>query len=167
VIEKTVLFNKKFLLRLSIISTCFLLDRLSKTYIINFFENSNLAERYINPYLNFTLLWNEGIAFGLLQADNFFYHLITFIILIVIIYIFYLNMKTRLINEAICYSIIIGGAIGNFLDRIVYNAVPDFIDLHYGDFHWFVFNISDVCITAGILLLLFFDIIKFKKYAGK
>lgn len=76
-------------------------------------------------------------------------------------------MKTRLINEAICYSIIIGGAIGNFLDRIVHNAVPDFIDLHYGDFHWFVFNISDVCITAGILLLLFFDIIKFKKYAGK
>ena len=166
-IEKTVLFNKKFLSSLSIILTCFLLDRLSKTYIINFFENNNLTERYINPYLNFTLLWNEGIAFGLLQADNFFYHLITFIILIVIIYIFYLNMKTRLINEAICYSIIIGGAIGNFLDRIVYNAVPDFIDLHYGDFHWFVFNISDVCITAGILLLLFFDIIKFKKYAGK
>jgi len=159
VIEKTVLFNKKFLSSLSIILTCFLLDRLSKTYIINFFENNNLTERYINPYLNFTLLWNEGIAFGLLQADNFFYHLITFIILIVIIYIFYLNMKTRLINEAICYSIIIGGAIGNFLDRIVHNAVPDFIDLHYGDFHWFVFNAADIFITIGVIFLILFELI--------
>ena len=57
-------------------------------------------------------------------------------------------------SEKIIFSIIIGGAIGNLYDRLTYNAVPDFIDLHYNNFHWFTFNVADIFITIGILIFM-------------
>tara|TARA_B000000609_G_C23921868_1_gene213908 strand:- start:20 stop:511 length:492 start_codon:yes stop_codon:yes gene_type:complete len=155
--------NKKISLSFSIIMICFIIDRLSKIYIIDLFSEPSVNDGiYINPYLNFILLWNQGIAFGLFQSEQVFYHLISSIILMVILFLIFLIFKAQKKWEMIYFSIIVGGAIGNFTDRIYYMAVPDFIDLHYKEFHWFTFNVADICITIGIIFYLIFDMFKFK-----
>jgi len=161
--EKIVQLNKKFFISLSVISICFILDRLSKIYIINFFINNPVQDYFVNSYTNFVLIWNKGIAFGLFQSESFFHHLVSFIIFCIILLIIYIVIKSNKFLEIFCYSVIIGGALGNLFDRLYYNAVPDFIDLHYEDFHWFTFNVSDICITVAIVLLLSIDLIKLKK----
>ena len=158
--EKTVQLTKKIYLSLSIIIISFSLDRFTKLYVIKNFIQNDFKDQFINEYLNLTLTWNKGIAFGFLQSDTIFYHLVSSFILLIIVFVIYLIFKSRVASEIICFSLIIGGALGNFFDRIYYNAVPDFIDLHYENFHWFTFNVSDICITFGIILLLIFDILK-------
>tara|TARA_B100000941_G_C28467492_1_gene534431 strand:+ start:477 stop:968 length:492 start_codon:yes stop_codon:yes gene_type:complete len=154
--------NKKISLSFAIVIICFTIDRLSKIYIIDLFSQSSVNDNiYINPYLNFILLWNKGIAFGLFQSEQIFYHLITAIIFSVIFFISFLILKSQKKWEIIYFSMIAGGALGNFIDRIYYNAVPDFIDLHYKEFHWFTFNVADICITIGIIFYLIFDMFKF------
>ena len=134
------------------------LDRLTKTLITKKLEVENLI--YINDYLNFDLVWNTGIGFGLLNSEaNLFYHIITFVILIVISFLIYVSVQTES-YEKLCYSLIIGGAVGNFFDRAIYYAVPDFIDFHIENFHWFTFNFADISITIGIILILVFEITK-------
>ena len=161
--EKIVQLSKKFTLSFIIILICFILDRISKVYLISLFTQENLNDSiYVNSYLSFILLWNKGIAFGLLQSEQIFYHLITAIIFSVIIFICFLIFKSEKKWEIIYFSMIAGGALGNFVDRIYYNAVPDFIDLHYEEFHWFTFNVADMCITIGIIFYLIFDMFKFK-----
>ena len=161
--EKIVQLRKKFTLCFSIILICFILDRVSKVYVISLFTQPNFNDSiYINSYLNFILLWNKGIAFGLFQSEQMFYHVITAIIFIVIFFICFLILKSEKKWEIIYFSMITGGALGNFIDRIYYNAVPDFIDLHYKELHWFTFNVADMCITIGIIFYLIFDMFKFK-----
>ena len=161
--EKIVQLSKKFTLSFYIILICFILDRVSKVYVISLFTQTNFNDSlYINSYLNFILLWNKGIAFGLLQSEQIIYHLITVIIFLVISIVCFLILKSEKKWEIIYFSMIAGGALGNFIDRIYYNAVPDFIDLHYKEFHWFTFNIADMCITIGIIFYLIFDMFKFK-----
>lgn len=159
--EKAVQLNKKIFKSLSLILVCFFLDRWSKIYIINFFVNNDVNDFYVNSYVNLILIWNKGIAFGLFQSETFFYHFISLVIIFIIFFLCYFVLKTKKQIEVVCFSIIIGGALGNLFDRIYYNSVPDFIDLHYKNFHWFTFNVSDICITLGIILLLIFDMIKF------
>ena len=107
---------------------------------------------FINNFLNIDLIWNIGIGFGLLSTDtSFIYNLITFVIGVVIIILLYFLLKAQKV-EKIMYSMIMGGALGNFYDRLIYNAVPDFIDLHFDNFHWFTFNVADIFITIGILI---------------
>ena len=139
-----------------IIIIIFFLDRYSKFTVIN-----NFSERthYLNNYLNLDLIWNIGIGFGFLSTvSNVFYNLITIIIGIVIAILVYISVKSEKLDKLV-YSIIIGGALGNFYDRIVYNAVPDFIDLHYNNFHWFIFNVADIFITIGIFIFIFKEFI--------
>ena len=139
-----------------IIIIIFFLDRYSKFTVI-----SNFSERthYLNNYLNLDLIWNIGIGFGFLSTvSNVFYNLITIIIGIVIAILVYISVKSEKLDKLV-YSIIIGGALGNFYDRIVYNAVPDFIDLHYNNFHWFTFNLADIFITTGIFIFIFKEFI--------
>ena len=147
--EKNKDFLKKenfYFLFLSI--TIFIFDRFTKQEIIN---NFNKSIYYINDYINFDLIWNIGIGFGFLSTDSsLFYNLVTVTVGIVIIFLLYIFAQSDNIDKFI-YSIIIGGALGNFFDRIVYKAVPDFIDLHYNNFHWFTFNVADIFITIGIL----------------
>ena len=128
--------------------TIFIFDRFTKQEIIN---NFNKSIYYINDYINFDLIWNIGIGFGFLSTDSsIFYNLVTFTVGIVIEFLLYIFVQSENIDKFI-YSIIIGGALGNFFDRIVYKAVPDFIDLHYNNFHWFTFNVADIFITIGLL----------------
>jgi signal peptidase II len=147
-------FKKYFLKKENIfffifVITIFFLDRLSKLQIIN---NLNESPYYVNDYINFDLIWNIGIGFGLLSTNSsLLYNFVTILIGIVIILLLYIFAFSNKIDKFI-YSIIIGGALGNFYDRITYKAVPDFVDLHYENFHWFTFNVADIFITIGILI---------------
>ena len=136
---------------LIVILIIFFLDRYTKLLILdNFSENTY----YLNDYINLDLIWNIGIGFGFLSTDSFLiYNLITLLIGLVILSLFYFLVLSEIIDKLI-YSVIIGGALGNFYDRLVYNAVPDFIDLHYKTFHWFTFNVADIFITIGILIFI-------------
>ena len=135
----------------------FFLDRISKINILNKISDQ---PNFINDFINIDLVWNTGIGFGLLSAEStLIYNLVTVIIGLVILGIFYVLLISNNFDKLI-YSIIMGGAIGNFYDRMIYNAVPDFIDLHYNDFHWFVFNVADIFISLGILVLLLSGFLK-------
>ncbi len=129
-------------------------------YLINLQSIGTEIDFYIFPFLNFYLVWNTGIGFGLASFDaNIFYHILTAIIIIINFLLIYFLIKSKGINVYLI-SITIGGSLGNLFDRIYYRAVPDFIDFHLGDFHWFVFNIADIFITIGIIGLIIVEIIK-------
>ena len=129
----------------------FFFDRASKLKIIN---NLNDVPYYVNDYVNFDLIWNIGIGFGLLSTNSsLFYNIVTMLIGIVILLLIYFFTISNKLDKFI-YSIIIGGALGNFYDRVIYNAVPDFVDLHYDNFHWFTFNVADIFITLGVITLI-------------
>ena len=136
-----------------IIILTFSLDRLSKVYVINLIEK-NQSELVINDYLNITLNWNRGIAFGLLSFNaTTVYHLISILILTIIIYLIYLMVKSDSLGK-ILFALIIGGAVGNLFDRFNYFAVADFIDFHIESYHWFTFNLADIFISIGIFLMI-------------
>ena len=129
----------------------FFFDRIAKIKILNNFSEKTFI---INDYINIDLIWNIGIGFGLLSTDsNIFYHITSTVIgLIILSLVYFLVVSEK--TDKLIYSLIIGGALGNFYDRIVYKAVPDFIDLHYDNFHWFTFNVADIFISMGIILFL-------------
>ena len=141
-----------------IIIIAFLADRLTKSYVIDFFLSYKLNSYYFNSFLNFILIWNSGMAFGILESDGYIYHFFSFLIFSVISFLIIWLLKSENSLERTSIALVIGGAFGNLFDRIIYKAVPDFIDLHYLDFHWFVFNVSDIIITTGILLLILNDL---------
>ena len=156
------IFSKEAISSLVVILIVFILDRALKIKIINKQENSN-GSIFINDYLNLDLVWNTGIGFGLLSQDaNIFYHLTSLLIFSVIVFLIYLIYKT-IFREKILYSLILGGAISNLYDRLNYFAVPDFIDFHINNFHWFTFNVADIFITLGIILIIVQDLILKKK----
>ena len=135
----------------------FFLDRYSKIQILKNFQENIF---YVNDYLNFNLIWNTGIGFGIFSySSNLFYNIMTTIIGIVILLLVFLSFKYDK-TDKIIFSFIIGGALGNFYDRIIFKAVPDFIDIHYNNFHWFTFNIADIFITIGIITFLLKGILK-------
>ncbi len=154
------LLNKKILFSGIIIFIVFLLDRISKILILNFFSKNQLDDYYVNYFLNLILVWNQGIAFGLFQSESLIYHLLSIVIAIVIAFVIYLIYISKKKYEIFFYALITGGAIGNLFDRLYFGAVPDFIDLHYKNFHWFTFNVSDIWITIGIIGILIFDLFK-------
>ena len=137
--------NFYFLILLLII---FSIDRFSKIKIIADFSDDIF---FINEFLNFDLVWNTGIGFGLLSFNSsLYYNLISLLIFAVVLFLIFIGLKSDKFDKTI-FSVIIGGALGNFYDRITFKAVPDFIDLHYGNFHWFTFNVADIFITIGII----------------
>ena len=143
-----VLFLKENILMFFLIILVFFLDRYSKTFILNNL-NENLI--YINDFINFDLIWNTGIGFGFLSSSSsLIYNTISVIVGIIVIALIYISLKSDKFDKT-SFSLIIGGALGNFYDRIFFNAVPDFIDIHYGNFHWFTFNIADIFITIGVI----------------
>ena len=155
---KNKVFSKETIIPLVVTIIVFILDRASKIKIISQQEKSS-GSIFINDYLNLDLIWNTGISFGLLsQNANIYYHLISLVIFSVIIFLIYLVIKATFI-EKILYSLILGGAIGNLSDRLIFFAVPDFIDFHINNFHWFTFNIADIFITIGIILIIIKDLV--------
>ena len=155
-IEK--ILRKSLIINLLLVFLIFVIDRVSKIYVIYLDKKFLGAEIYSSKFLNISLIWNEGVAFGLFAFDDkFFYNLITGFIIIVILILFYFVIKTRGI-ERYSFLIILGGANGNVFDRFFYSAVPDFIDIHYYNFHWFIFNVADIFVTLGVILLIYIEL---------
>jgi len=156
--------NKKKIYLFIFVLVLFAIDRISKILILKNFLNNSSSEIYINSFLNFSLVWNSGIGFGILQLEaNIFYLLISIIITAINLILIYWMFTSSNYLESIFISIILGGALGNLFDRYYYSSVPDFIDLHYESFHWFTFNIADIFITIGIIGLITIDLFKIKK----
>ena len=152
----------KYILYFSLFFVIFFLDRVSKIYILNIASNEEL-NIYINDFLNIILIWNTGIGFGLLSfKDNTVYNSITFLILLINFVLIYIASKSDNLKR-ILFIIILGGSSGNLFDRFYYSAVPDFIDINYNGFHWFVFNVADIFITIGIICLIFIEILAYNK----
>ena len=154
---------KKLAINLSVVFFIFFLDRISKIYILNIVENAGNVDIYITSFLNFILVWNTGIGFGILSfEEKIAYNLITAIIIIINLIIILLIIKSTDF-KIYFYLIILGGSLGNLFDRIYYSAVPDFIDLHFNNYHWFIFNLADIFISIGIICLISVEIIYKKK----
>ena len=155
--------NKKSIIDLLTVIIIFSLDRISKFYVISQSEKNLSYDLFESKFLNINLVWNEGIAFGLLSFDkDHLYNLLTILIIALIIIIFFMILKNIGFKK---YSLlmVLGGALGNLYDRIYFKAVPDFIDFHIGNFHWFIFNVSDIFISVGVLFLISLELINNKK----
>ena len=153
------IINNNFYINLIVILSIFILDRLTKFYVIYLNQINSGSEIFSSKFLNIYLIWNEGIAFGLFSfnEDNL-YNFLTLFILVIIFVILYMISKSSGFKK---YSLlmIFGGALGNVFDRIIYKAVPDFIDFHVGNFHWFIFNVADIFITTGVIFMIYFEIL--------
>ena len=151
--------GKNFIINLSLVLLIFLFDRISKIYVIYLNKKLFGSEIFSSKFININLIWNEGIAFGLFSFnEEILYNILTTFIFIIILIIFIMTIKSNGFNK---YSLlmILGGAVGNFYDRLLYKAVPDFIDLHFHDFHWFIFNIADIFITLGVFCVILLEFI--------
>jgi len=153
---------KKLSIYFLIVLVIFSFDRISKVLILNILEDKDKVDIYINSFLNFYLVWNKGIGFGLFSFDgSTAYNLITFIIFVINGIIIYLAFIEKGIKVYFLLTIL-GGSLGNLFDRLYYNAVPDFIDLNYQGYHWFIFNVADIFITVGIICLIFAELLNYK-----
>ena len=149
--------------KIIIILTIFFFDRISKIYLLNLEASGIEVDFYIYSFLNFYLVWNTGIGFGLASMQaSLYYHILTFIIVTINFILIFFMTKSKGIN-AYMFALVIGGSLGNLFDRIYYYAVPDFIDLHIGNYHWFIFNIADIFITVGIIGILLAELLKKEK----
>ena len=149
--------------KIVIILIAFFLDRISKIYLINLQSTGTDIDLYISSFLNFYLVWNTGIGFGLASMESgFYYHLLTLLILIVNILLVYILIRSKGIYSYFI-AIVIAGSLGNLIDRIYYYAVPDFIDLHIGNYHWFIFNVADIFITVGLIGIIIIELLKKEK----
>ena len=149
---------KKYIIYLLIFTIIFALDRITKIYILHLAEINNTLDIYITSFLNLYLIWNKGIAFGLLSFDkNIVYNFITFFIAFVTLIIFIIAIKSSDFKGYL-FMVIFSGSIGNLFDRFYFSAVPDFIDFHINDFHWFIFNVADIFISLGVICLIFVEI---------
>jgi signal peptidase II len=150
--------NKNFYISFSLVILVYLLDRLTKIFVIQLDKNNVGSDIFNSTYLNIVLIWNKGIAFGLFSFNEaYFYNILTLVITIIIFILIFMSLKSEGFKK---YSLlmIIGGALGNLHDRIFSKAVPDFIDLHINNFHWFIFNVSDIFITLGVISLIVLEI---------
>ena len=153
------ILKKNYYFDILILFLIFILDRFSKIYVIYLSEKNNYSQIFSSKFLDIHLIWNEGIAFGLLSfSETYFYNLISIIIAIIIFILFLMIIRSKGLKKLLLISIL-GGAIGNFYDRMVYKAVPDFIDFHINDFHWFIFNIADIFISTGVFFMILYEII--------
>ena len=151
--------TKNFYINTIIVVLIFILDRISKLYVMNLDRVNYSSELYQSKYLNISLVWNEGIAFGLLSFNQHsFYNILSLLISIIIMVIFFMIIRNDNIKR---YPLlmIFAGAIGNLYDRIAYKAVPDFIDFHIGEFHWFIFNVADIFISLGVFFMILFELV--------
>jgi len=152
------IFNKKFYLNLSIVLIIFFLDRITKKIVIDLHQDNFGQQIFSSEYLNISLIWNQGVAFGLFSFnEKFIYNILTALIALVIFITLFMIFKNDGIKR-FSLLMIMGGALGNFYDRIFFSAVPDFFDFHVGNFHWFIFNVADIFITFGVIFMILLEI---------
>ena len=144
-----------------------LIDFLSKNKIISIFKDGIVEKIYVNEYLDFILVFNTGISYGLFSGGGDFqkWILISLSILIIIFLLSFIRNESSILSK-LSISFIIGGALGNVLDRFTYGAVVDFISLHAKGFSWYIFNIADMFIVVGVILFILSQFILSKKNVG-
>ena len=144
-----------------------LIDFLSKNKIISIFKDGIVEKIYVNEYLDFILVFNTGISYGLFSGGGDFqkWILISLSILIIIFLLSFIRNESSILSN-LSISFIIGGALGNVLDRFTYGAVVDFISLHAKGFSWYIFNIADMFIVLGVILFILSQFILSKKNVG-
>ena len=153
--------KKNFFINLLII-IIFFLDRVSKSYVIFKSETNLSSSLFTSKFLDINLIWNEGVAFGLFSFDEkIYYNFMTGVIILITVIILWFITKTKNV-EKIAFVMVFSGALGNIFDRLYYKSVPDFIDIHVGDFHWFIFNVADIFISIGVTLLIYLEFFKKK-----
>ena len=151
--------RKNFYISFSIVTIIYFLDRLSKIYVIELDKNNLGSDIFNSAYLNIVLIWNKGIAFGLLSfSESYLYNIISLIIAIIVIVLVIMSLKNQGFKRYLLLMIV-GGALGNLHDRFFFNAVPDFIDFHIDEFHWFVFNVADIFISLGVIFMILIELI--------
>ena len=154
--------TKKYYLNFFFVLIVFGIDRVSKFLVIKFAGINNQLNINVTQFLDINLIWNEGIAFGLFSFNqNIYYNLLTIFIFLIILVIIYLMSKSQG-WEKFGYLLIVGGSLGNIFDRVYYSAVPDFIDIYFNNFHWFIFNVADIFITMGVIILISLEVFKKK-----
>ena len=159
--------SKKIFIYIALVLFVFALDRISKSIILNILDDTGKVDIYINSFFSLFLVWNKGIGFGLFSFDQtYIYNGITLFILLINLIIVYLIFREKNINSYFL-SLILGGSLGNLFDRYYYGAVPDFIDLNYNGYHWFIFNVADIFITIGIICLILGEFLNYKKQNEK
>ena len=157
------ILKNKLLICVFTIFFVFFLDRVSKILILNLVELDGNLNIYINSFLNLVLVWNDGIGFGLFSSESsLFYNLFTALIILINLIIIYLIISSNSLRSFL-FSLILGGSLGNLFDRFYYAAVPDFIDLNYNNFHWFIFNVADIFISLGVICLIFVELFSNKE----
>tara|TARA_B100001250_G_scaffold408101_1_gene429916 strand:+ start:998 stop:1498 length:501 start_codon:yes stop_codon:yes gene_type:complete len=144
---------KKCTIIFLIIFSFLVLDIITKKYAVDNLILSNPIP--INDFINFSLAFNYGAAFSLLSDaggwQRWFFIVFSIIVILVIAYIILRDEN----SGYIAFSLILSGAIGNLYDRIAFGYVIDFIELHYKNFYWPIFNVADIAITIGVILLLY------------
>ena len=156
--------KKNFVFDLIIFFSIFIIDRFSKLYVIFHYEKLKNPEIYLSKFFNIYLIWNEGIAFGLFSfEDKFYYNIFTVLIILIITIILRIITRSKGLDK-LGFIFILGGAAGNLFDRVYYSSVPDFIDIHYNNFHWFIFNVADIFISLGVILLIYSELFLKKNY---
>ena len=159
--------SKKIFIYIVLVLFVFVLDRISKSTILNILDDTGKVDIYINSFFSLFLVWNKGIGFGLFSFDQtYIYNGITLFILLINLIIVFLIFREKNINSYFL-SLILGGSLGNLFDRYYYGAVPDFIDLNYNGYHWFIFNVADIFITIGIICLILGEFLNYKKQNEK
>ena len=154
---------RKYFLSFLFIILIFCIDRISKLLVIKVANDNGEMYMNVTSFLDLNLIWNEGIAFGLFSFDQeFYYNLLTTFIFLIILIITYMMFRSKGF-EKFCYIMIIGGSLGNIFDRIYYSAVPDFIDIYFNNFHWFIFNVADIFISFGVIVLISVEFLRIKK----
>ena len=150
--------SRKIFIYIALVLIVFSLDRISKSIILNILDDTGKVDIYLNSFLSLYLVWNKGIGFGLFSFDqSYIYNGITLFILLINLIILYLIYKEKS-PKTYFFAIILGGSCGNLFDRYYYSAVPDFIDLNYNGYHWFIFNVADIFISLGVIFLIIIEL---------
>tara|TARA_B100001057_G_C22754510_1_gene913123 strand:+ start:717 stop:1202 length:486 start_codon:yes stop_codon:yes gene_type:complete len=156
--------NREKILNFLIVIIIFFFDRITKWMMINLNDLYGEKKYSLTSFINLELIWNNGIAFGLLSFDkNIYYNSLTLIIIIITLVIFFMMINSYGIQKY-GFIMILGGSMGNIFDRLVYSSVPDFIDIHFNNFHWFIFNVADIFISLGVFILIYSELFKNKIY---
>ena len=130
------------------------LDQTSKWGIMHILDLETLRRIEILPFLDFAFIWNYGISYGLFSSGSEAARwLLIGLTLAVTAYLARAMMTTPGLLTHLGYALIIGGALGNLADRIIHGAVVDFVSLHYAGYYWYVFNLADIWISLGVVLL--------------
>ena len=157
------MIKNKFFWNIFFILSIFLIDRITKLSVIHLADEFGEIDISLTSFLNINLIWNEGIAFGLFSFDQkIYYNFLTVLIILITLIIFWMILRTEKF-ERFAFMMIFGGSLGNIFDRLFYSAVPDFIDFHVKNYHWFIFNVADIFITVGVILLIYNELFLRKK----